>query len=165
LTGKAKEAGGGGSRIDHRGGHRHEDHRRPEAGKAAHRAGKRENFCTDGDRRVLIDFGSAELLGPDRLTRLDRSVGTEEYLPPEVALRCRFAETSDVWGVGVVLYAMQTGHLPYHMTTVRRGRRVPDYATLCTSDASRSTRAAVAAMLTLDPQRRPTPGEALQLLA
>jgi serine/threonine protein kinase len=128
---------------------------------------KLENFCTDGDRLVLIDFGSAEPLGSGWLTRLDRDVGTEEYLPPEVAIKNRFGETSDVWGVGVVLYAMQTGNLPYHVAPAgRHGRRAPDFSTICTRklDASPTTHAAISAMLELDPLRRPNPAQALQLL-
>ena len=40
------------------------------------------------------------------------------YMPPEVAQQTRFSSRSDVWGVGVILYVMLTGGVPYCITKV-----------------------------------------------
>nr|WP_267918489.1 MULTISPECIES: serine/threonine-protein kinase [unclassified Streptomyces] len=64
---------------------------------------------------ILVDFGIATFEGADRVTRSGSVIGTPPYLAPEL-----FAPTSpgptpasDLWALGVTLYEMVEGHVPF----------------------------------------------------
>jgi eukaryotic-like serine/threonine-protein kinase len=62
-----------------------------------------------GGRPVLYDFGSAR-----QPSERPRSIaGTNPYIAPEECLRQRIAPATDVFGLGVTLYEMLTGELPF----------------------------------------------------
>ena len=61
----------------------------------------------------LLDFGVAKLLGQTALTRTGTTVGTIAYMPPEQIMGRGADARSDVWALGVVLYEMLTGRLPF----------------------------------------------------
>ncbi|CAA9548358.1 MAG: hypothetical protein AVDCRST_MAG88-582, partial [uncultured Thermomicrobiales bacterium] len=66
----------------------------------------------------LSDFGIAKgLSGGQGLTRAGMSVGTPEYMAPEQA-RGQAEPRSDLYALGVVLYQMLTGRVPYGGTSV-----------------------------------------------
>jgi TolB-like protein len=70
-------------------------------------------MVTPGGRGVLVDFGLALAGAETRLTRTGTAMGTPAYLAPEV-LRGQPAEArSDLYGLGVALYRMLTGRLPF----------------------------------------------------
>src|SRR5215210_6998384 len=66
----------------------------------------------DGDRVRLLDFGVAKSVS---LTRqyTGNVFGSVPYLSPERLSENRVSAQSDLWAVGVVLYQMLTGKLPY----------------------------------------------------
>jgi eukaryotic-like serine/threonine-protein kinase len=68
--------------------------------------------ATDG-RVVLIDFGLALAADAVRITSSGQTVGTVPYLAPEVALGEGADHRSDIYSLGVVLYEMATGCLPF----------------------------------------------------
>src|SRR6266478_9826701 len=101
-----------------------------------HRDLKPENVMVEArrdqpDHVKVLDFGIAKILGPDvpalprqgavrvaegdqpGLTRHDVVCGTPQYMAPEQATGSALDERCDLYAVGVILYQMTTGHLPF----------------------------------------------------
>ena len=82
-----------------------------------HRDLKPENILIQPDGTVkLVDFGIALLQGARRLTfrRLTSGFGTPDYMAPEQVQGDRGDARTDVYAIGVMLYEMLTGDVPYH---------------------------------------------------
>jgi serine/threonine protein kinase len=78
-----------------------------------HRDIKPENILLAADGKVkVLDFGIAKLTSASTVTR-DKIVGTPEYLSPEQARGDPVCPASDVYAVGIVLYEMLTGSVPF----------------------------------------------------
>jgi serine/threonine protein kinase len=75
-----------------------------------HRDIKPANILLQGDTPRLADFGISRVLKTTSLAT--QAVGTPHYMAPEAFGRKRNAQT-DVWSVGVLLYQMLTGKLPF----------------------------------------------------
>ncbi|MGX4690323.1 serine/threonine-protein kinase [Streptomyces sp. JNUCC 63] len=65
------------------------------------------------DRIVLTDFGIAQIEGETNLTDTGGFVGSPEYIAPERVLGQRPGPASDLWSLGVVLYAATEGVSPF----------------------------------------------------
>jgi len=87
-----------------------------------HRDLKPENIfmAREGDvvRPKILDFGVSKFLGDDaervRMTRTGALIGTPAYMSPEQARgETAIDLRSDVWAMGVILYELLTGRLPY----------------------------------------------------
>ncbi|MCA1562502.1 MAG: protein kinase [Acidobacteria bacterium] len=61
----------------------------------------------------LVDFGIAKLTGQTRVTRTGTTLGTVAYMAPEQIAGRDADERSDIWALGVVLFEMLTGRLPF----------------------------------------------------
>jgi len=79
-----------------------------------HRDVKPANVVILPDGKVkLLDFGLAKMTGATLLTRLGSSPGTPAYKSPEQTRGDKVDPRSDLWALGVVLYEMVTGRLPF----------------------------------------------------
>ncbi len=84
-----------------------------------HRDLKPENvmLCDDGSIRIM-DFGIAKAVGLRRLTfsGFSASLGTPDYMAPEQVKGKRGDARTDIYSLGVMLYEMVTGGLPFEGT-------------------------------------------------
>ncbi|HEX7668032.1 MAG TPA: serine/threonine-protein kinase, partial [Polyangiaceae bacterium] len=88
-----------------------------------HRDAKPDNVILEptvggGERVKIIDFGIAKVHGGRGVTSVGQFVGTPQYMPPE-QIRGESAEvSSDLYAVGVTMFQMLTGELPFQGQSV-----------------------------------------------
>jgi serine/threonine-protein kinase len=79
-----------------------------------HRDVKPQNVLIDQEGSAKVtDFGIARTLEEDGLTADGRVLGTTDYVSPEQALGRPVTGQSDLYSVGIVLYEMLTGEVPF----------------------------------------------------
>jgi serine/threonine-protein kinase len=79
-----------------------------------HRDVKPQNVLIDPDGRAKVtDFGISRSLDSDGLTATGRVLGTTDYVAPEQALGEDVTEQSDVYSLGICLFEMLTGSVPF----------------------------------------------------
>lgn len=95
-----------------------------EALQAAHKSGvihrdiKPHNILiTDSGDLKVTDFGIARAASSSTMTRTGLILGTAHYISPEQAMGEHVGPASDLYSLGVVLYEMLTGELPYDADT------------------------------------------------
>src|SRR6476661_7809107 len=80
-----------------------------------HRDIKPQNVLVDEEGSAKVtDFGIARSLDEDGLTADGRVLGTTDYVSPEQALGHDVNGQSDIYSLGIVLYEMLTGDVPFH---------------------------------------------------
>ena len=85
------------------------------AGAIVHRDIKPQNVLVDEEGSAKVtDFGIARSLEEEGLTADGRVLGTTDYVSPEQALGHDVDGQSDIYSLGVVLYEMLTGDVPFH---------------------------------------------------
>jgi hypothetical protein len=124
-----------------------------------HRDLKPANIMLDGRGRVRItDFGLA-LSSDDALGRSE-TAGTPAYMAPEQIAKGEASVRSDVYSLGLVLYELFTGRLPYQATTPIEWRRAhlessPRTPSSVVKDIDPVVESAILRCLEKDPAKRP----------
>ncbi|WP_406187453.1 serine/threonine-protein kinase [Streptomyces sp. NBC_01006] len=143
---------------------------------AAHRAGvlhrdvKPANVLLERDGRVVLtDFGIAtvQASGDEDMAKLTRSgdiIGSLDYLPPERAQGREPGPASDIWSLGMTLYAAVEGAYPF-----RRTSAWSTLSAIVTEPLPEPRRAGalapvLRALMAKEPDSRPTAGRAREML-
>ncbi|MFA3838752.1 serine/threonine-protein kinase [Streptomyces aureus] len=117
------------------------------------------------DRVVLTDFGIAQIEGETNLTDTGGFVGSPEFIAPERVLGQRPGPASDLWSLGVVLYAATEGVSPFRRNNTPATLQSVINATPAAPAAARGPLAeAINGLLAKDPARRPNAARVRDLL-
>merc|ERR1712156_86908 len=116
---------------------------------------KLENLLLDKNGHIkMVDFGLCkdEIFG-NKVT--NTFCGTPSYLPPEVICNMQYGKTVDWWGLGVVMYELLTGQLPfYHEEKKKMYRLIVTEKVLYPRIVSAEARELISKLLTKNPDRR-----------
>ncbi|MDG9722365.1 serine/threonine-protein kinase [Streptomyces sp. DH41] len=117
------------------------------------------------DRVVLTDFGIAQIEGETNLTDTGGFVGSPEYIAPERVLGQRPGPASDLWSLGVVLYAATEGVSPFRRSnTPATLQSVLNAAPAPPASARGPLAEVITGLLDKDPARRPDAARVRALL-
>jgi len=124
-----------------------------------HRDIKPHNVVVGGDGRLKVtDFGIARS-GASQMTEAGSIVGTAQYLSPEQARGAPVDPRSDLYSLGIVLYEMLTGSVPFTGDTpveiaMKHLSQIPEPPSTLRPDVPHDLDAVVMRALAKDPEQR-----------
>ncbi|KNE56314.1 CAMK/CAMKL protein kinase [Allomyces macrogynus ATCC 38327] len=127
-----------------------------------HRDLKPENLLLDTDKTIkIIDFGFGNTFKPEGF--LDTFCGSPFYAAPEMILGKRYEGPEvDMWSVGVILFALLCGHLPFDDENIKElYKKIASGIFTCPSYLSPSAKHLIQRLITVDPKKRATLDEVL----
>ncbi len=77
-------------------------------------------LIANGTRPILTDFGLARVAGTARITSAGVTSGTPTYMAPEIAMGQDGQPESDIYSLGVMLFEMVTGQVPFKDDSVQK---------------------------------------------
>jgi serine/threonine-protein kinase len=133
-----------------------------------HRDIKSNNIKVSSAGQVkLLDFGIAKGQTSPGLTEVGSVVGTLQYLAPELIRGGAADERGDIWALGVLLYEMVTGRMPFEAQTVgdlsdKIGRAAYAPPSQYVSGLPRPVSDVIARCLRRNPAERPSANQLLR---
>jgi len=127
-----------------------------------HRDVKPSNIMVDeqqNDRVTLMDFGLVRAAEGTDLTRTGTIIGTPEYMSPEQAEGAHVDQRTDIYSLGVVVFKMLTGQVPFsrstpHAVLIAHITQDPPSITSINPSLSLAVEAVVHKAMAKDPQAR-----------
>ncbi|CAL8394684.1 unnamed protein product [Arctogadus glacialis] len=128
-----------------------------------HRDLKIENFLLDEHNNIkIVDFGLSNTLKaePLSLDLLNTQCGSPAYAAPELLAHRKYGPKVDVWSVGVSMFAMLTGTLPFMVEPFNikqlHQKMVNGEISAIPNDVSKGAVGFVLSLLEADPAKRPS---------
>ncbi|HEX5848899.1 MAG TPA: Stk1 family PASTA domain-containing Ser/Thr kinase [Rubrobacter sp.] len=132
-----------------------------------HRDVKPQNvlLASSGEAKVS-DFGIARAASSETMTQANAVLGTLAYMSPEQVRGERVSPASDLYSLGVLLYEMLTGELPYRgddpiATAMKRLDEEPPHPRETNPNVPEALDALVVRLLARDPEDRPASAASL----
>ncbi len=125
-----------------------------------HRDVKPDNILIAGSGHIKVaDFGIARAADATTISHLGDILGSAKYMSPEQAAGEEVGPTSDLYSLGVVLYEMLTGELPFEVDTpvdvpAKHAEKLPPYPREVNPEVSEALDAIVMRLLARDPKDR-----------
>ena len=120
-----------------------------------HRDLKPANLFMEEGIVKIGDYGLAKLITPSQGTEHSESIGTCHYMAPEIASG-KYHKPIDIYAIGVILYEMLTGQVPFEGETVGEVLMKHLTARPDVSMLAEPYRSIVAKALAKDPNHRPS---------
>ncbi|MBN3300172.1 HUNK kinase, partial [Amia calva] len=134
-----------------------------------HRDLKIENFLLDEYNNIkIVDFGLSNTLKAESLSLelLNTQCGSPAYAAPELLAHKKYGPKVDVWSVGVSMFAMLTGTLPFTVEPFNikqlHQKMVNGEISTIPADISKGTVQFMLSLLEPNPSKRPTIKEAME---
>lgn len=135
-----------------------------------HRDLKPENFLfvsrEKGASLKLVDFGLASKFANQLGTEMKSVVGTPYYLAPELLNRGRYGPLCDMWSIGVIMYMLLSGTLPFEGSSAKEVYKnvqtnAPKFSKRFWRNISDEAKSLLTSLLSKVPTNRPTASQAL----